>query len=1075
MRITAPSRLAAAALAAISFGLADPGSADAQEATGPVEDPAASAEPAAAPALLPEATPVGPPVAAPPDSDRENLAEEEDLRAAIEAQLAESGVEIGEGADHTPALGARSLASGPSPLESQEIREALIKAHRPAPRPLSTDSMVPPTLQRRFQKLRGRLLEELSDFEAARGAYERAIELGQEDCATWRGLGRMRLRTGDLDGAEGALVAALEKRPDLAHVHRELGELYLLAGEPEAAVHALERAVELAPGAVRARGLLERARFEHDPDRPVPQTLWPLWPDPAQTSWRARLERELVGAGNRLPPELRAALTRLGGRTVTPKGQRLALAIAAGLMILLLVGRRLLQGRGDLAIEIDYPAELRGTFSVRLATQRGRFKRSGRIDPNAIRRGAASSSTEHHLVSRETQFRKLRPRTYYVTVEGLLVDPQGEEVLSEAFEEQQVAVARGSTAQLAFGFQPKACPVDVKVVWDKQPARDAVVAARGLPQSIRYARSGPLRLKLGIGSHSIVVGCGDRVAEHEIEIDSFLPRSVEIDLATANILFKGCPPAVEPYLHGELSTAARALEREGLDAEAHGLLARLHRERGQLGRAAEHFELAGCPREAAELLASASSFGRAAELFDRAGDALRAAEMFRSAGEWARAGDAYERALDLETAITCYQEAGETSKWVDALERKGEPFEAARIAIQHDDRARAIRLLQQVAPEDADYPDACTKLSEAYEREGHNEMAAQKLEEYLTVMGPEMTSPDLYSHLAELLERDDECERAIEVLESLRHREPTYPHVATRIEALRKKQSEREITDSRGRASVSAGLATTGFLSEERYELMEEIGRGGMGVVFKAHDKRLNRVVALKRLPDNLRDHPKAIQLFLREAQASARLTHPNITTIYDADQEDGVFFITMELLKGQPLNKILKKRGRLAPRDVARLGMQIAAGLHYAHEQRVVHRDIKTANLFFTMDKTIKIMDFGLAKMMEEVRRAATVVGGTPFYMAPEQAVGEAVDYRADIYAFGVTLFELATGKVPFSKGDVTYHHRHTQPPDPRSLVPEVPAALAELIGQMLEKQVEDRLGSVAVAWEQLREMARG
>jgi serine/threonine protein kinase len=231
-----------------------------------------------------------------------------------------------------------------------------------------------------------------------------------------------------------------------------------------------------------------------------------------------------------------------------------------------------------------------------------------------------------------------------------------------------------------------------------------------------------------------------------------------------------------------------------------------------------------------------------------------------------------------------------------------------------------------------------------------------------------------------------------------------------------------------------------------------------MGIVFKARDRRLGRVVALKRLPENLRDHPTAVQLFLREARAAASLNHQNIVTLFDADQENGNYYITMELLEGLPFDAIQKRRGPLSPRDVVRLGVQAATGLQYAHDRRIVHRDIKTANLFFTKDRTVKIMDFGLAKMIEEVRRSTTVIGGTPYYMAPEQAAGESVDHRADLYAFGVTLFELLTGRVPFGKGDVLYHHRHTPPPDPRSLAKDLPDPLAELVLRLMAKNPDDR-----------------
>jgi serine/threonine protein kinase len=246
-----------------------------------------------------------------------------------------------------------------------------------------------------------------------------------------------------------------------------------------------------------------------------------------------------------------------------------------------------------------------------------------------------------------------------------------------------------------------------------------------------------------------------------------------------------------------------------------------------------------------------------------------------------------------------------------------------------------------------------------------------------------------------------------------------------------------------------------------------------MGVVYRARDRRLERVVALKQLPENLRNHPKAIALFLREARSAAVLNHPNIVTVYDAGQENNILYITMELLQGMPLQQILRSRGKLTARDTARLGIQIAKGLQYAHEQHIIHRDIKTGNLFFTDSKKVKIMDFGLAKMVEEVGRGSTVIGGTPFYMAPEQALGKAVDHRADLYALGVTLYELSTGTVPFSEGDVAYHHRHTTPPDPREKIEDLPAALAELILQLIAKTPAERCESAQEVSERLQPLS--
>jgi tRNA A-37 threonylcarbamoyl transferase component Bud32 len=434
--------------------------------------------------------------------------------------------------------------------------------------------------------------------------------------------------------------------------------------------------------------------------------------------------------------------------------------------------------------------------------------------------------------------------------------------------------------------------------------------------------------------------------------------------------------------------------------------------------------------------------------------------MFQAAGEHVRAGDSFQRAGRHDEAADAYREAGDLPRQVESLEKSGRPYEAAQIAIERGDWGRAIRSLQLVTTSDAQYVDAARLLVEAYEREGHLDLATRKVEEVVASKGADSVPMESCDRLARRLEDSGDFDRALDVLELIRNRDATWPNVATRIEGLRKRRSGNQHSTAGG---VQGAVATNPFGEAARYEILEELGRGGMGIVYKARDRRLGRIVALKRLPDSLRNHPKAVELFLREARAAAALNHPNIVTVYDAGQDGEMYYITMELLDGMPIQHILRQRGRLGPRDAAKLGLQIANGLMYAHEQRIVHRDIKTGNLFFTRGKVMKVMDFGLAKMVEEVRRASTVIGGTPYYMAPEQAAGEAVDHRTDLYAFGVTLFRMVTGAMPFTDGDLAYHHRHTPAPDARELDASVPEALASLLAKLLAKSPAERCQSAA------------
>jgi tetratricopeptide (TPR) repeat protein len=653
----------------------------------------------------------------------------------------------------------------------------------------------------------------------------------------------------------------------------------------------------------------------------IVEALLSVKPEGGWSEFRERVETSIGNlvdaAGNRLPEDARRFVDELAAKPL-PEELQESLLLALGVLFAGLVALRLLRGRGDLAVSIEYPSELRGTFSVRVARSRAKAKaqnrKAGRIttpeDAERAKHEAGSGSrTERAMVSRETQFHDIAVDSWFVTVDGFLQAADGEEVLATRVEEQEVRIRRRRTVRVVFDFHPKDCPIDVRVLWDRRPVTEALVALRGVPGSLRYARGGPLRIGAGRGTHTLVVGSADRVAEHTIEVNSFQPQCLTVDLTgRENMLFTGCPPAVEPYLNGDIAGAARALEREGQSETANLLLARLHVERGQKDIAARHFEAAGWNLEAAEIHRELANYDQSATLFENAGETAQAAAMYRSAGDFARAGEAYERASRFDSAVECYREAGDVAKWISSLERMGAAFEAAQVSLERDDWGRAIHSLQLVPHDDPDYVSAANLLVDAYDREGHLDLATQKIEEIIQNHGADQVPIETCDHLAEQLERSGEYERALDMLEIVRRRDATYPNLATRIEGIRKRLSKDQSTQpERG---VHAGNRSAAFTGGFRYEILEEIGRGGMGIVFKARDRRLGRIIALKRLPDNLRNHPKAINLFLREARAAAALNHPNIVTLFDAGREGDTFYITMELLEAA--------RGRTGPDDPA-------------------------------------------------------------------------------------------------------------------------------------------------------------
>lgn len=734
----------------------------------------------------------------------------------------------------------------------------------------------------------------------------------------------------------------------------------------------------------------------------------------------------------------------------------------------------LLRGWGQLQVQLQYASLGEGFFSIRITRRSIKADLGaarGKAERRYLKKMRLMGRYERAMVGKETLFRWLPARRYYVTVHGLLQDPGTDAVIGSYAAEQTVVIARGRTARLEFDFRAQEATLEISIFDGETVAQQVTVALRGVPDSLRYAHAGRSLFYVAPGVHRVLVGSGGRVLERQIRIDDCVARTLAFDLQDASsCIFEGCPDAVEAYLVGNLVAAADALERAGQATAAANVRGEHFAAIGETEQAARAFQSAGRFEEAATLLSGDVDPRAAAELYERAGNHEKAAAAWESAGDVLRAARQYETAYRYDDALDCYRRAGLVDKVCELLEKLARHFEAAESALELGDADRAIRDLQMIDARDPDHGRACRMLGQIFADRGEHELAVQKLAEAVEVGGGEMAPLEAVEQLARAQERAGLHEAAMQTWEAIRARDFHYPEAGTRIDALRSSAEQARAT----RATLARVVEPPGVEAESRYEILGELGRGGMGVVFKARDKRLGRVVALKRLPDNLRNHPTAVRLFLREARAAAALNHRNIVTLFDAGQEGDQYFLTMELLEGLPLHELLTRRGKLSARDAARLGAQACAGLDYAHGQGVVHRDIKTSNLFFTRDRVVKIMDFGLAKMTEEVRRAATVVGGTPYYMAPEQAAGDDVDPRADQYALGVTLFELVTGEVPFKTGDVTYHHRHTAPPDPRAAAPDLPEALVTLILRLMAKRPDERFARASEAGAELQRIAR-
>src|SRR3984885_1264150 len=263
-----------------------------------------------------------------------------------------------------------------------------------------------------------------------------------------------------------------------------------------------------------------------------------------------------------------------------------------------------------------------------------------------------------------------------------------------------------------------------------------------------------------------------------------------------------------------------------------------------------------------------------------------------------------------------------------------------------------------------------------------------------------------------------------------------------------------------------------------QYEIRSPLGAGGMGEVYRAHDTRLDREVAIKVLPESLTAHPDRLRRFEQEARAVAALNHPNILAIHDIGQQDGMPFLVSELLEGESL-RVALDHGALPKRKTIDYGVQIAHGLAAAHDKSIVHRDLKPENIFVTKDGRIKILDFGLAKLVQSSgdvencltlatlatgATAAGVVLGTPGYMSPEQVRGQAADARTDIFAFGAVLYEMLSGVRVFRRDtpaeSMTAILRE-DPPEISDATRQVSPALDRIVRRCLEKNPEQRFQS--------------
>ena len=507
--------------------------------------------------------------------------------------------------------------------------------------------------------------------------------------------------------------------------------------------------------------------------------------------------------------------------------------------------------------------------------------------------------------------------------------------------------------------------------------------------------------------------------------------------------------------------AAKSPQRERLQAQ-------IYLRTGRPVEAGDLFAQLGLAREAAEAYAAGQEWSRAAYRWEASGEPLRAAEAYEKAGRLFDAARCFGAAGMSQRAAEAYARARKVDQEPTAQARRSQAVETARKYLSVGDQARAASVLMQMQPADPSYGEGVVLLAPLLIEEDFCEEALERLRRMAPAGAESVPEP-----LA--LERDYWEARALEALGQIDAARvyyqralavaPGHRDVRQRLERLDSSTAPLAPPAPLPEEAVGVGPAPGGTPLAGRYELLAEIGRGGMGRVFKARDLELGELVAVKTLmaPDERGSADEA--RLLREVQICRRISHPNVVRVYDLGRFPGGLFVTMELLDGRSLDDVIENDTPLPFVRIRSILSEIAAGLYEAHSQGIIHRDLKPANVLVTASR-VKILDFGIASMAGLGARLthAGFVMGTPMYMSPDQILGHELDGRSDLYSLGVLAYALIAGREPFDSEDprlLVLQHLREEPRDVRTWRPETPESWVALLGRLLAKSPEERFQS--------------
>jgi tRNA A-37 threonylcarbamoyl transferase component Bud32 len=496
--------------------------------------------------------------------------------------------------------------------------------------------------------------------------------------------------------------------------------------------------------------------------------------------------------------------------------------------------------------------------------------------------------------------------------------------------------------------------------------------------------------------------------------------------------------------HGDMVAAGHAAVASGDFAHA----AQLFEQQGQLELAGGAYLKAGNLRAAGEVAVHLGRPAEAADLLERAGHFKRAAEIQEGMGHRLRAGELYGKAGDTGGAARMLLTENRLSEAAAVLHGSNKPevaeiqVDVARRLVMTGDLRTAVAFLRACV-------DARTPVD----------------------------SLGMSLELSNLLEGAGDIPAALAYAQRVLQVKQDHAEAVLRVQQLFMRINNEQMRAAYEAAMQQQQAAQSALLSQKklaeaqpsveeaapRYVPENELGRGAMGVVFKARDTVLNRYVALKRLPEAVASDPEARANFLNEARAAAGLNHPAIVTVFDAGVERGLPYLAMELVEGTTLSAVLQTQGPQPPSRALAYCAAIASALDHAHKAGIVHRDVKPGNILMSKDGRVKLTDFGIAAAVKN--NAHDGVAGTPYYMAPEQIRNGAIDGRTDVYALGCVLHALITGSPPFSGTDVLHKHLHETPPRASLSRAGISPDLDHVLMRCLAKEPDARFESGAAA----------